>query len=119
MPPIGPTVTIPFVDERVEDGAFRPGEMHESAAEQTLDELARTAVVVRRLRTATVMRRLRGATVTPAGGQMLDALARTAVVVRRLRTATVMRRLRGERTDPALRTRRRPECLSPGAFPVC
>jgi hypothetical protein len=84
MPPIGPAVTIPFVDERVEDGAFRPGEMHESAAEQALDELARTAVVVRRLR-----------------------------------TATVMRRLRGERTDPALRTRRRPECLSPGAFPVC
>ncbi|MEU6912900.1 NADPH-dependent FMN reductase [Streptomyces olindensis] len=50
MLPIGPTVSIPFVDERVEDGAFRPGKIHERAAERILDELARTATVMRRLR---------------------------------------------------------------------
>ncbi|MBA4865284.1 NAD(P)H-dependent oxidoreductase [Streptomyces sp. PSKA54] len=50
MLPIGPTVSIPFVNELVEDGAFRPGKIHEAAAEQVLDELARTARVMRRLR---------------------------------------------------------------------
>lgn len=50
MLPIGPTVSIPFVGELVEDGAFRPGKIHEAAAEQVLDELLRTARVMRRLR---------------------------------------------------------------------
>ncbi|MFF8974872.1 NADPH-dependent FMN reductase [Streptomyces sp. NPDC014995] len=53
MLPIGPTVSIPFVNECVEDGAFRPGKIHEAAAEQVLDELARTARVMRRLRGGT------------------------------------------------------------------
>ncbi|MFF9039085.1 NADPH-dependent FMN reductase [Streptomyces sp. NPDC014892] len=53
MLPIGPTVSIPFVNELVEDGAFRPGKIHETAAEQVLDELARTAGVMRRLRGGT------------------------------------------------------------------
>ncbi|MEE1760611.1 MULTISPECIES: NADPH-dependent FMN reductase [unclassified Streptomyces] len=53
MLPIGPTVSIPFVNELVEDGVFRPGKIHESAAEQVLDELARTAGVMRRLRGGT------------------------------------------------------------------
>ncbi|MFF5978867.1 hypothetical protein ACFY78_08430 [Streptomyces olindensis] len=43
-------MSIPFVDERVEGGAFRPGRIHERAAERMLDELARTATVMRRLR---------------------------------------------------------------------
>ncbi|MFI7502357.1 hypothetical protein ACIBVL_28520 [Streptomyces sp. NPDC049687] len=46
------TVSIPFVSERVEGGAFRAGEIHETAAEQVLDEPARTARVMRRLRGA-------------------------------------------------------------------
>ncbi|KOG32497.1 NADPH-dependent FMN reductase [Streptomyces resistomycificus] len=50
MLPIGPTVSIPFVSRLVEDGDFRPGKIHEAAAEQVLDELARTATVMRRLR---------------------------------------------------------------------
>ncbi|WP_298556377.1 NADPH-dependent FMN reductase [Streptomyces luteogriseus] len=50
MLPIGPTVSIPFIGEQVQDGAFRPGKLHESAAEHLLDELARTATVMRRLR---------------------------------------------------------------------
>ncbi|MEW2398156.1 NAD(P)H-dependent oxidoreductase [Streptomyces sp. NPDC046862] len=50
MLPIGPTVSVPFVNELVEEGAFRPGKIHEAAAEQVLDELARTARVMRRLR---------------------------------------------------------------------
>lgn len=50
MLPIGPTVSIPFVNELVEGGDFRPGKIHEAAAEQVLDELARTARVMRRLR---------------------------------------------------------------------
>ncbi|MET7657014.1 MULTISPECIES: NAD(P)H-dependent oxidoreductase [unclassified Streptomyces] len=53
MLPIGPTVSIPFIGELVEDGVFRPGKIHETAAEQVLDELARTARVMRRLRTET------------------------------------------------------------------
>ncbi|WP_434097862.1 NADPH-dependent FMN reductase [Streptomyces mirabilis] len=53
MLPIGPTVSIPFVNELVEDGDFRPGKIHEAAAEQVLDELARTARVMRRLRGGT------------------------------------------------------------------
>ncbi|WP_254651091.1 NADPH-dependent FMN reductase [Streptomyces sp. GbtcB7] len=53
MLPIGPTVSIPFVNELVEDGDFRPGKIHEAAAEQVLDELARTAGVMRRLRGGT------------------------------------------------------------------
>ncbi|WSQ12670.1 NAD(P)H-dependent oxidoreductase [Streptomyces sp. NBC_01231] len=53
MLPIGPTVSIPFVGELVEDGDFRPGKIHEVAAEQVLDELARTARVMRRLRGGT------------------------------------------------------------------
>ncbi|MGW0472335.1 NADPH-dependent FMN reductase [Streptomyces coeruleorubidus] len=53
MLPIGPTVSIPFVSERVEDGAFRPGKIHEAAAEHMLDELVRTAAVMRRLRSGT------------------------------------------------------------------
>jgi NAD(P)H-dependent FMN reductase len=50
MLPIGPTVSIPFVNEVVADGVFRPGKIHETAAEQVLDELARTAGVMRGLR---------------------------------------------------------------------
>jgi hypothetical protein len=50
MLPIGPTVSIPFVSERVEDGAFLAGKIHETAAEHMLDELVRTATVMRRLR---------------------------------------------------------------------
>ncbi|PTH85633.1 NADPH-dependent FMN reductase [Streptomyces sp. A244] len=50
MLPIGPTVSIPFVSERVEDGAFQAGKIHEAAAEHMLDELVRTATVMRRLR---------------------------------------------------------------------
>ncbi|MGR6968638.1 NADPH-dependent FMN reductase [Streptomyces cynarae] len=53
MLPIGPTVSVPFISELVEDGAFRPGKIHEAAAEQVLDELARTARVMRRLRSET------------------------------------------------------------------
>lgn len=53
MLPIGPTVSIPFVNELVERGAFRPGKIHEAAAEQVLDELVRTARVMRGLRSAT------------------------------------------------------------------
>ncbi|MFI8834821.1 NADPH-dependent FMN reductase [Streptomyces afghaniensis] len=53
MLPIGPTVSIPFVNECVEEGAFRPGKIHETAAEQVLDELVRTARVMRRLRSGT------------------------------------------------------------------
>ncbi|MDX3638121.1 NAD(P)H-dependent oxidoreductase [Streptomyces sp. MB09-02B] len=53
MLPIGPTVSIPFVNELVEEGAFRPGKIHETAAEQVLDELVRTADVMRRLRGGT------------------------------------------------------------------
>lgn len=53
MLPIGPTVSIPFVNELVEDGDFRPGKIHEAAAEQVLDELARTARVMGRLRSGT------------------------------------------------------------------
>ena len=53
MLPIGPTVSIPFVSELVADGAFRPGKIHEAAAEQVLDELARTSRVMRRLRSGT------------------------------------------------------------------
>ncbi|MEU5593375.1 NAD(P)H-dependent oxidoreductase [Streptomyces sp. NPDC020298] len=53
MLPIGPTVSIPFVSEVVEDGLFRPGKIHEAAAEQMLDELARTARVMGRLRSGT------------------------------------------------------------------
>ncbi|HKS46565.1 MAG TPA: hypothetical protein VJT49_15915 [Amycolatopsis sp.] len=43
----------PFVSELVEDGAFRPGKTHEAAAEQVLDELARTARVMCRLSSGT------------------------------------------------------------------
>ncbi|MEU2541657.1 NADPH-dependent FMN reductase [Streptomyces iakyrus] len=50
MLPIGPTVSIPFVSERLEDGAFQAGKIHEAAAEHMLDELVRTATVMRRLR---------------------------------------------------------------------
>ncbi|MFI5792928.1 NADPH-dependent FMN reductase [Streptomyces sp. NPDC051677] len=53
MLPIGPTVSVPFVGELVEDGAFRPGKVQEAAAEQVLDELARTARVMRLLRDGT------------------------------------------------------------------
>ncbi|MGI5365309.1 NADPH-dependent FMN reductase [Streptomyces iakyrus] len=53
MLPIGPTVSIPFVSERVEDGAFQAGKIHEAAAENMLDELVRTATVMRRLRRET------------------------------------------------------------------
>ncbi|MEU0167845.1 NADPH-dependent FMN reductase [Streptomyces iakyrus] len=53
MLPIGPTVSIPFVSERVEDGAFQAGKIHEAAAEHMLDELVRTATVMRRLRGGT------------------------------------------------------------------
>ncbi|WP_078655912.1 NADPH-dependent FMN reductase [Streptomyces fulvoviolaceus] len=53
MLPIGPTVSIPFVNELVEDGDVRPGKIHEAAAEQMLDELARTARVMGRLRSGT------------------------------------------------------------------
>ncbi|MGW0499412.1 NADPH-dependent FMN reductase [Streptomyces sp. NPDC003007] len=53
MLPIGPTVSIPFVNEVVADGVFRPGKIHETAAEQVLDELARTAGVMRGLRSGT------------------------------------------------------------------
>nr|WP_234443273.1 NAD(P)H-dependent oxidoreductase [Streptomyces cellulosae] len=53
MLPIGPTVSIPFVNEVVADGVFRPGKIHETAAEQVLDELARTAGVMRGLRGGT------------------------------------------------------------------
>lgn len=53
MLPIGPTVSIPFVSERVEDGAFLAGKIHEAAAEHMLDELVRTARVMRRLRRET------------------------------------------------------------------
>ncbi|MFJ3622085.1 NADPH-dependent FMN reductase [Streptomyces iakyrus] len=53
MLPIGPTVSIPFVSERVEDGAFLAGKIHEAAAEHMLDELVRTATVMRRLRRET------------------------------------------------------------------
>ena len=53
MLPIGPTVSIPFINELVEDGDFRPGKIHEAAAEQVLDELTRTARVMRRLRSGT------------------------------------------------------------------
>lgn len=53
MLPIGPTVSIPFIGELVEDGAFRPGKIHEAAAEQVLDELARTSRVMRSLRGGT------------------------------------------------------------------
>ncbi|MFD5477620.1 NADPH-dependent FMN reductase [Streptomyces hawaiiensis] len=53
MLPIGPTVSVPFVGELVEEGAFRPGKIHEVAAEQMLDELVRTARVMRRLRNGT------------------------------------------------------------------
>lgn len=50
MLPIAPTVSIPFINELVDDGAFRPGKIHEVAADQMLDELARTARVMRQLR---------------------------------------------------------------------
>ncbi|WP_327320238.1 NADPH-dependent FMN reductase [Streptomyces sp. NBC_01235] len=50
MLPIGATVSIPFVNELVEGGDFRPGKIHEAAAGQVLDELARTARVMGRLR---------------------------------------------------------------------
>lgn len=50
MLPIGPTVSIPFVNEQVDDGAFRPGKIHEAAAEQMIEELTRTASVMRGLR---------------------------------------------------------------------
>ncbi|MGW0843488.1 NADPH-dependent FMN reductase [Streptomyces sp. NPDC002787] len=50
MLPIGPTVSIPFVDGLVENGTFRPGKIHEAAAERVLDELVRTARVMRGLR---------------------------------------------------------------------
>ncbi|MGW4911860.1 NADPH-dependent FMN reductase [Streptomyces sp. NPDC004270] len=53
MLPIAPTVSIPFVGEHVENGDFRPGKIHEAAAGQVLDELARTARVMRRLRGGT------------------------------------------------------------------
>jgi NAD(P)H-dependent FMN reductase len=53
MLPIGPTVSIPFVNEQVDDGAFRPGKIHEAAAGHVLEELARTATVMRRLRSGT------------------------------------------------------------------
>jgi NAD(P)H-dependent FMN reductase len=53
MLPIGPTVSVPFIGELVEDGAFRPGKIQEAAAEQVLDELARTARVMRLLRDGT------------------------------------------------------------------
>ncbi|GAA4032268.1 NAD(P)H-dependent oxidoreductase [Streptomyces plumbiresistens] len=53
MLPIGPTVSIPFVSQFVDEGDFRPGKIHEAAAEQVLDELARTARVMRRLRSGT------------------------------------------------------------------
>ncbi|MEU9438960.1 NAD(P)H-dependent oxidoreductase [Streptomyces sp. NPDC048252] len=53
MLPIGPTVSIPFVGELVEDGDFRAGKIHEAAAEQVLDELARIARVMRQLRSGT------------------------------------------------------------------
>ncbi|MFI5678709.1 NADPH-dependent FMN reductase [Streptomyces cellulosae] len=53
MLPIGPTVSIPFVSELVDGGAFRPGKIHEAAAEQVLDELVRTSRVMRRLRSGT------------------------------------------------------------------
>jgi NAD(P)H-dependent FMN reductase len=53
MLPIGPTVSIPFVNGLVEGGDFRPGKIHEAAAEQVLDELARTARVMGRLRSGT------------------------------------------------------------------
>ncbi|PNG21945.1 NADPH-dependent FMN reductase [Streptomyces cahuitamycinicus] len=53
MLPIGPTVSIPFVGEHVQDGAFRAGKIHEAAAEHMLDELVRTAAVMRGLRRET------------------------------------------------------------------
>ncbi|WP_369034958.1 MULTISPECIES: NADPH-dependent FMN reductase [Streptomyces] len=53
MLPIGPTVSIPFVGQLVEDGDFRPGKVHEAAAELVLDELARTARVMQQLRSGT------------------------------------------------------------------
>ncbi|MFD5337551.1 NADPH-dependent FMN reductase [Streptomyces hawaiiensis] len=53
MLPIGPTVSVPFVGELMEEGVFRPGKIHEVAAEQMLDELVRTARVMRRLRSGT------------------------------------------------------------------
>jgi NAD(P)H-dependent FMN reductase len=53
MLPLGPTVSIPFVSERVEDGVFLADKIHEAAAEHMLDELVRTAAVMRRLRRET------------------------------------------------------------------
>ncbi|MBA2945685.1 NAD(P)H-dependent oxidoreductase [Streptomyces sp. PSKA28] len=53
MLPIGPTVSIPFISEVMDDGAFRGGKIHDAAAEQMLDELERTARVMRRLRNTT------------------------------------------------------------------
>nr|WP_301272169.1 hypothetical protein [Streptomyces asoensis] len=39
--------------ELVEGGNFRPGKIHETAAEQVLDELVRTARVMRQLGSGT------------------------------------------------------------------
>ena len=50
MLPIGPAVSVPFVGELVEEGTFRAGKIHEAAAEQMLEELALTALVMRGLR---------------------------------------------------------------------
>lgn len=53
MLPVGPTVSIPFIDELIDGGAFRAAKIHEAAAEHMLEELERTARVMRRLRSAT------------------------------------------------------------------
>jgi NAD(P)H-dependent FMN reductase len=60
MLPVGPTVSIPFINGLVENGAFRAGGIHGTAADHMLDELHRVARVMRELRV--------GGTVAAAGG---------------------------------------------------
>lgn len=53
MVPVGPTVSIPFVSELFLDGVFQPTKIAEDAARTMLDELERTAHVLRGLRAPT------------------------------------------------------------------
>ncbi|MFF3334024.1 NADPH-dependent FMN reductase [Streptomyces sp. NPDC002888] len=50
MLPVGPTVSIPFINGLVEDGVFRADGIHGTAADHMLEELHRVAGAMRELR---------------------------------------------------------------------
>jgi hypothetical protein len=48
--PLPEAVSIPFVNNHIENGAFKPAELHGNSAKALLDELHRWAVALQSMR---------------------------------------------------------------------